>query len=210
VKPSPADLRALARRDPALGRAMKRLAPFPGFPQAAQRVQKTHFHALGRAIVHQQLAGAAARTIHDRVCALTEHKGFPTADEILALEDARLRGAGLSLNKLLALRDLASKVNAGHVDLRRIARKSDERVIEELVQVRGIGEWSAHMFLMFRLGRLDVMAPGDLGVREGVRRLDGLEQRPTPKETLARSEAWRPLRSVACWYLWRLAEEKPR
>jgi DNA-3-methyladenine glycosylase II len=208
MKPTPAQLRALARRDPALGRAMKRLDAFPGFPGAAQKVQKTHFHALCRSIVYQQLAGAAAKTIHDRVCALTEHKGFPKPDEVLAIEDARLRGAGLSLNKLLALRDLAGRVARGELDLQRVARRSDERVIEELIQVRGIGEWSAHMFLMFRLGRLDVMAPGDLGVREGVRRLDGLKERPTPKEALARSEVWRPLRTVACWYMWRLTEEK--
>jgi len=208
MKPSPAELRALARRDPALGRAMKRVPPFPTFPDAAQRVQRTHFHALARAIVFQQLAGAAARTIHGRVCALTPGPHFPRPTEILTLPDDRLRGAGLSRNKLLALRDLAGKIESGELDLIRIARRTDERIVEELVQVRGIGEWSAQMFLIFRLGRLDVMPTTDLGVREGARRLDDLKERPTPKELLARSESWRPLRSVASWVLWRLTEVK--
>lgn len=208
MKPTTTQLRELARRDPALGRAMKHLEPFPGFPGGAQKAYRTHFHALARAIVYQQLAGAAAKTIHDRVCALSQHGGFPKPEELLALDDQPLRGAGLSQNKLLALRDLAGRIERGELALARIGRKPDERVIEELVAVRGIGPWTAQMFLMFRLGRLDVMAPDDLGVQEGLRRLDGLAARPKPKEALARSEAWRPLRSVACWYLWRLAEEK--
>lgn len=207
MKPTASELRALARRDPALGRAMQRVAPFPGFPAAAQRLQRTHFHALARTIVYQQLAGAAAKTIHDRVVALTPGTQFPRPEEILALSDERLRGAGLSRNKLAALRDLASKIAAGELDLARIARLSDERVVEALTRVRGIGEWSAQMFLIFRLGRLDVMPATDLGVREGVRRLDGLAERPPPKEVLARAEVWAPLRSVASWVLWRVAEE---
>jgi DNA-3-methyladenine glycosylase II len=208
MKPEASDLRALARRDPALGRAMRRVAPFPGFPAAAQRVQRTHFHALARAVIYQQLAGAAARTIHDRVVALTPGARFPRPDEILALADERLRGAGLSRNKLAAIRDLAEKVASGELDLARVARMSDERVTAALTRVYGIGEWSAQMFLIFRLGRLDVMPATDLGVREGVRRLDGLGERPTPREVLARAEAWAPLRSVASWVLWRVAEEK--
>ena len=187
---------------------MKRVPPFPSFPDAAQRVQRTHYEALTRAIVFQQLAGAAARTIHGRVCALTPGPRFPKPAEILALPDERLRGAGLSRIKLLAVRDLASRIERGELNLIRIARRADERVIEDLIQVRGIGEWSAQMFLIFRLGRLDVMPTTDLGVREGARRLDGSKERPTPKDLLARSECWRPLRSVASWVLWRLTEEK--
>jgi DNA-3-methyladenine glycosylase II len=206
-KPSPADLRALARRDPALGRAMKRLPVFPGFPQAEHR-RLPHFHFLARAIVFQQLATAAARTIHDRVCVLTPGPHFPTAEELLALSDDQLRKAGLSRGKLAALRDLASRVVAGELDLARTPRMRDENVIEHLVPVRGIGVWTAQMFLIFRLGRLDVMPTTDLGVQEGIRRLDGLGERPSPKEALARFEAWRPLSSVASWYMWRLAEEK--
>jgi 3-methyladenine DNA glycosylase/8-oxoguanine DNA glycosylase len=172
-------------------------------------VIRSHFHALARSIVYQQLAGAAARTIHDRVAALTPSGRFPTATELLALPEERLRGAGLSRNKLASLRDLAERVGSGRLRLTSIARLDDEGVVERLVEVRGVGRWTAEMFLIFRLGRLDVMPATDLGVREGLRRLDGLGERPTPAEVLARAEPWRPLRSVASWVLWRLAEEAP-
>lgn len=186
---------------------MQRLAPFPGFPEPDHK-RRPHFHALARAIIFQQLAGKAAETIHGRVVALTPGASFPTPREVLELPDERLRGAGLSRNKLLALRDLANKVHSGELDLARIARRGDQHVIDALVTVRGIGEWSAQMFLMFRLGRLDVMPCADLGIQEGLRRLDGLPERPKPKEVLARSTPWRPLASVASWYLWRLTEDK--
>ncbi len=207
MKPTPAELRGIARRDPALGAALRSVPPFPGFPEGAQAVQRTHFHALARAIVYQQLAGAAARTIHGRVVALTAGRGFPRPEELLELPDEALRGAGLSRAKLAALRDLSTRVVSGELKLRSIGRRSDEDVVEELTQVRGIGEWSAQMFLIFRLGRLDVLPTGDLAVREGVRRLDGLAERPTPAQVLARGEPWRPLRSVASWVLWRLSEQ---
>lgn len=206
-KPGAAALRALDRSCPALAAARRRVAPFPGFP--APGGPRTHFHALGRAIVHQQLAGAAARTIHDRVCALAAGRGFPTAAEILELPDERLRAAGLSGNKLLSLRDLAERSLDGRLRLRSLGRFDDETVIEELIAVRGIGRWTAQMFLMFRLGRLDVLAPDDLGLQEGMKRLDGLAARPRPKELAARAEDWAPLRSVASWVLWRLTEEPP-
>ena len=197
--------RALARRDPLLGAAMRRLPPFPGFPTGVL-ARGTHFHALARAIVYQQLATRAAATIHARVCALTRGKAFPSPSELLAMPIKRLRAAGLSQAKALALLDLAARFESGELRHRSLGRLDDERVIERLVAVRGIGVWSAQMFLIFRLGRLDVMPTGDLGVREGVRCLDGLAERPSPQEVLARSERWRPLRSVASWTLWRLVE----
>lgn len=206
--PSTTDLRALARRDPRLGAVLRTVAPFPGFPQAAQRVQRTHWEALARAIVFQQLATKAAETIHARVCALSEGPRFPSVSEFLALEDTPLRGAGLSRNKLLALRDLASRIDDGRLVLRGLHRVSDEGIVERLVAVRGIGEWSAHMFLIFRMGRLDVGPAGDLGVQEGLRLLDGLAERPTQKLALARMEVWRPLRSVGAWAMWRLVEAR--
>ena len=205
MQPSPTDLRALARRDPALGRAMKRLEPFPGFPTAEYR-RRTPYEALARAIVFQQLAGAAASTIHGRVCKLTPGPRFPSPAELLALPDETLRSAGLSRGKLAALRDLATHVQNGSLDFRQLVRAPDEAVVEALTEVRGIGPWTARMFLLFRLGRLDVFAPDDLGLREGARILDGLNERPTPKELEARAELWRPLRSVASWYLWRLVD----
>ncbi|MCK6445790.1 MAG: DNA-3-methyladenine glycosylase 2 family protein [Planctomycetes bacterium] len=186
---------------------MKRLPRFPGFPGAAQRAQRTHFHALARAILFQQLHWKAATTIHDRVVALTPGAGFPSAKELLALDSSALRSAGVSSNKERALRDLARRVASGELDLARVSRKPDEHVIAALTEVHGIGEWSAQMFLLFRLGRLDVMPCTDLGIQEGLRRLDGLRDRPKPKQVLARSDAWRPLRSVASWYLYRLTDE---
>ena len=209
MKPGPKELAALARRDPALGRALRRVAPFPGFPDGAARVIRSHFHALARSIVYQQLAGKAAKTIHDRVASLTPSGNFPTAAELLALPEERLRGAGLSRNKLAALRDLSEHVESGRLKLASIGRLDDEAIVERLVEVRGIGRWTAEMFLIFRLGRLDVMPATDLGVQEGLRRLDGLAGRPKPAEVLERSQPWRPLRSVASWVLWRVAEEEP-
>ena len=204
--PSSAQVRALARRDPAMGRAIKRLEPFPGFPIPGEH--RSHYEALARAIVFQQLAGAAASTIWNRVCALTPGKGLPRAPELLALKEKSLRGAGLSGNKYLSLRDLATRVDEGNLQLARMSRWQDERIIETLTEVRGIGPWTAQMFLLFRLGRLNVMAPEDLGLQEGLRLLDGLAERPTSRELGLRAEVWEPLCSVASWYLWRLVDEE--
>ncbi|HJP02566.1 MAG TPA: DNA-3-methyladenine glycosylase 2 family protein [Planctomycetota bacterium] len=207
MKPSPPQLRVLARRDPMLGAVLRRFPPFPGFPEGVARRPRTHFEELARAIVHQQLAGAAARTIWGRVRALRDGSGAVGPETIARLSDEALRGAGLSRGKLAALRDLSARAADGRLRLRSIGRRSDEEVIEHLVQVFGIGVWTAQMFLLFRLGRLDVIAPGDLGLQEGLRLLDGLDQRPTPAELERRAEVWRPLRSVAAWALWRLVDE---
>ncbi|MCP3914249.1 MAG: DNA-3-methyladenine glycosylase 2 family protein [bacterium] len=207
TRPTPAQLRALARRDPVLGTALKRVPRYPGFPNRDQPY-RTHYQALARSITSQQLSTKAARTIHDRVCALTPGRSFPRPPELLELTDGALRGAGLSQGKLLALRDLATRIEDGSLRLAPIGRKGDEDVIEALTRVRGIGVWTAQMFLMFRLGRLDVMAGGDLGLQEGLRRLDGLDERPGPAELLERAEVWAPLRSVASWVLWRILEEE--
>lgn len=204
MKPTAREIAALARRDRRLGAALRRVAPFPGFPSRSLHGYQSHFHALARAIVYQQLSGKAAATIHGRLSALTPGARFPRPDELLRLSDAELRGAGLSQAKVLALRDLAGRIESGELALARIARLSDEAIVEKLVAVRGIGVWSAQMFLLFRLGRLDVMPATDLGVQAGLARLDGLAQRPTPKQLEARAEAWRPLRSVASWVLWRV------
>ena len=203
--PDPEELEALARRDPVLGAAMARLDAFPGFPHGPL-ARGTHFQSVARSITHQQLAGAAARTIHARCCALTPGPRFPNPDECLELPDAAFLGAGLSAAKTRAIRDLASRCADGRVRLRAAGRMTDEDVVAMLSSVWGIGEWTAQMFLIFRLGRLDVMPAGDLGVREGVRILDGLAERPTPKQVLLRAEPWRPLRSVAAWMMYRLCD----
>ena len=206
MKPTADQLRDLASRDPVLGAAMDCLPPFPGFPSGIG-ARGSHFQAIARSISYQQLAAAAATTIYGRVCALTPGPGFPTVEECLELSDADFRSAGFSAAKTRAVKDLAGKCTAGSVRLRSVSRMTDTEVVKMLSSVWGIGEWTAQMFLMFRLGRLDVMPAGDLGVQEGLRILDGLEERPGPAVVLERAEPWRPLRSVATWALYRLCDE---
>jgi 3-methyladenine DNA glycosylase/8-oxoguanine DNA glycosylase len=169
----------------------------------------SHFHSLARAIISQQLAGKAADTIYRRVKGLVPGRSFPTTAQFLELSDEELRGAGLSRAKTRAIRDLAERVETGTLKLRVLGRQPDEEVVRRLTEVWGIGEWSAQMFLIFRLGRLDVMPAGDLGVQEGLRVLDGLAERPRPAWILKRSEPWRPLRSVASWVLWQIVDTEP-
>jgi len=206
-RPTSAALRALAQRDPALGRAMKRLEPLPDFPGSDPPGVRSHFAYLTRAIAYQQLAGKAAATIWGRVCRLTPGPQAPKAREVLELGEDALRSAGLSRAKAAAFRDLSERALDGRLKLRGYARLSDDEIVSRLVKVRGIGEWSAQMFLMFRLGRLDVLAPTDLGVQEGLRLLDGLDERPDAKRLAERGESWRPLASVGCWMMWRLVDE---
>lgn len=198
-------MEGLRARDPVLAEAMDRVPPFPGFPIPG--LYDSHFHALARSIIYQQLAGKAAQTIHGRVLALTPGPRFPRPEQLLELPEASLRGAGLSRAKTRAVLDLADKTVSGELGLRAIGRRSDEEVVKTLTTVWGIGEWTAQMFLIFRLGRLDIMPSGDLGVQEGLRRLDGLEERPTPSAVEERGAAWAPLRSVAAWVLYRLCDE---
>ena len=205
MRPTQGQLRTLSGSDPALAKAIKQVPPFPTFPTPATR-RLSHFAYLAKAITFQQLAGAAAATIWGRVCALAPGPLPPTAKELLRLPDRKLRAAGLSRNKMLSLQDLAQRVEDRRLRLRSVARRPDEEVVEELVEVRGIGPWTAQMFLIFKLGRLDVLPTGDLGVQEGMRILDGLHQRPTPRDLEARGAVWAPLRSVASWTLWRIAD----
>jgi DNA-3-methyladenine glycosylase II len=167
--------------------------------------QDSHFAALVRAITYQQLAGAAAAAIHGRL--VTALDGVVEPPALLALPDEALRGAGLSANKMASLRDLAARVLDGTVvlDPRRLPRESDAEVVARLTTVRGIGEWTAQMFLIFQLRRLDVWPTGDLGVRRGYGLAWGIPT-PTPKELERRGEELRPFRSVAAWYCWRAAE----
>ena len=205
IHPTAAQLRALRKSDPALAAAMRRVPAYPGFPHPSQR--GSHFQSLARAVVYQQLSGNAAGTIYGRVCALTEHRGFPRPADALAMGEAPLRSAGLSRAKTRCILDLADRVDAGRLKLRSIGRLPDEEIIERLTEVWGIGVWSAQMFLIFRLGRLDVMPSGDLGVQEGLRILDGLEERPSPAQLDERAQSWKPLRSVASWTLYRICDE---
>jgi len=168
------------------------------------RPRRTHFAELVRAICYQQLAGAAARTIHGRL--ETALDGTPTPEAVLALPVDKLRAAGLSANKAASIRDLAEKVLAGDVELERVARLSDDKIVRELTLVRGIGRWTAEMFLMFQLGRLDVWPIDDLGVRKGYAVLFRLDELPTARVLEPLGEPLRPYRSLAAWYCWRAAD----
>ena len=165
----------------------------------------THYDALVRSIVFQQLSGKAAGTIHDRFRALYP-RNRPRPELVLETDDAMLRGAGLSRQKIGYLRDLSARVVERTLPLAHLGRLPDDAIIEHLVQVKGIGRWTVQMFLMFRLGRPDVLPELDLGVQNAIQRAYGLRQRPTPREVLRIGEPWRPYASVASWYLWRSLE----
>ena len=158
------------------------------------------FGALVRSIVFQQLAGRAASAIHGRVLATVDGQLTPAA--LAAVPDEALRAAGLSANKLASLRDLSAKVLDGSVDLARSSRMSDEEVVDALVTVRGIGRWTAEMYLMFELRRLDVWPVGDLGVRQGYALAWGLDAPPTARELAPLGEPFRPYRSIVARYCW--------
>jgi 3-methyladenine DNA glycosylase/8-oxoguanine DNA glycosylase len=169
------------------------------------------FAALAEAIVYQQLNGRAAATIFGRFQALYPGRRFPIAEDVLATADETLRAAGLSRNKLLAIRDLAERTVQGTVpDVAALRRMPDDDVVACLTAVRGIGRWTAEMLLMFRLGRPDVLPVDDYGVRKGFAAVYRKRALPTPQELLRHGERWRPFRSVASWYLWRAAEAAPR
>ncbi len=174
-------------------------------PPSIPASHETHLGTLVRAITYQQLAGPAARSIHGRLLAALG--GEVTAEGLLALPDDTLRGAGLSAAKTASLRDLSAKVLDGTVMLesRRIARLSDEAIVTQLSSVRGVGRWTAEMFLIFQLRRLDVWPTGDLGVRRGY----GLAwdiPTPPPKQLETLGDPFRPYRSIVAWYCWRASE----
>ena len=193
----------LAKRDRALGKWMKRIGPLEmdGWRKPFDTVD-----ALSRSILYQQLSGKAAATIVSRVeAAAASRKLVPEA--LARLDDPALRACGVSGNKVLALRDLCRRAEAGEVPAARALPKLDDAMlVEQLTAVRGIGRWTVEMLLIFRLGRPDVLPVDDLGVRKGAQVLDGLEVAPTPKALLARGADWGPYRTLASLYLWRIAD----
>jgi len=196
----PAAAAILADRDPVI----RRLVAEAGPPRLS-RTTETHFGTLVRAIVYQQLAGRAAAAIHGRLIAAMD--GEVTPERLLTLSAQTLRSAGLSARKAASLQDLATKVLDGTVVLNPagLRAQSDAEVIERLSAVQGIGKWTAEMFLMFQLRRLDVWPTGDLGVRKGFGLAWGIPA-PTPKQLEPLGDPYRPYRSVVAWYCWRAAE----
>jgi 3-methyladenine DNA glycosylase/8-oxoguanine DNA glycosylase len=194
---------ALGRADRKLARVIKHAGPFTHRPEKIQ----SPFQALLRAIVYQQLSGKAAATILGRVHALHPSGTRLKAEALLATPDEKLRGAGLSRGKVLAVKDLAAKTLDGTVPtLARLKKMSDAEIVSRLVAVRGIGPWTVEMLLIFRLGRPDVLPTSDFGVRSGFMLTYGTENLPAAKELLAYGERWRPFRSVASWYMWRAVD----
>jgi DNA-3-methyladenine glycosylase II len=187
--------------DPVVAALIDRHGPYE------PRISPDPYARLLTAILFQQLAGNAARAIMRKWLALygTEER-VPSPDEILATTEDQFRSAGVSKQKASYFRDLALHITEGRLDFDRIEELPDDEVIVKLTAVKGIGTWTAHMFLMFHLARPDVLPVGDLGVRNGMRVAYGLAKTPTPKEAEAIGEKWRPYRSAGSWYMWRAAE----
>ncbi len=193
----------VARRDRIMAKLMQRIGPF-----RLPKPSADHFAALAESILYQQLAGAAAAAIHGRFLAL--FNGFLSPKAVLALRPQKLRAVGLSRNKVASIRDLAAKVADGTVPLDHVSRLSDEEIITRLSVVRGIGPWTAKMFLIFQLRRLDVWPVEDYGVRKGYSLAHGLRKLLTPKQLEVKGERFRPYRTVAAWYCWRAVHEARR
>ena len=194
-------MRHLRRVDAVLGRLIDECGPYP------PRSPGNPYEALIRSIMFQQLAGAAASAILGRLLALYgSDERFPTPEELLGTTDEEFRAAGVSRQKSGYLRDLARHLQDGSLDLGELPASDDAEVIERLTVVRGVGVWTAQMFLMFQLGRLDVLPVGDLGVRRGMQVAYGLEEAPSPAEATGIGAPWSPYRSVGAWYMWRAAD----
>jgi DNA-3-methyladenine glycosylase II len=200
----------LREAEVALVSADRRFAPIVRRVGPCQLERARHFRpfeALLTSITHQQLSGKAAQTILGRVKERLADGAFPTPEQVLRARMPTLRACGLSGNKALALKDLAAKTLDGTVPTSRaLHRLDDETIIARLTEVRGVGRWTVEMMLMFRLGRLDVMPVDDLGVRKGFSQLARLADVVKPKALLAESERWRPYRTVASWYCWRVLD----
>lgn len=169
------------------------------------RTEWTHFDALLRSIVYQQLSGKAAATIHGRVLTLIGD-GDGAANRIVATSHEAFRAAGLSTQKANYVRNLAEHVLDGSLPVDSLHELDDDAIIAALTQVKGIGKWSAQMFMMFRLGRPDILPDLDLGVQKGIQKAYRLRKLPTPKQVLRRGAKWAPYRTVASWYMWRILE----
>jgi len=190
----------LRKSDPILRGIIDRVGP------CRMEFGEPQFAALAESIVYQQLNGKAAATIFERFAALA---GEPlTPEGILNLSDAQLRSVGLSKQKSAYLKDLAAKTAAGTLDFARLPELSDDEVIEHLTQVKGIGVWTAHMFLMFSLQRPNVLPTGDYGVQVAIKKHYRKRKLPKPKDMEKIARAWEPYRSVACWYMWRSLDIK--
>ena len=194
-----AGLEHLSAADSVMADLISRIGPF------RMTLDGDRFRSLVRSIISQQISGSAARSIRQRLEKMLA-PGKITAEKLARLSPAELRSAGISPQKSRYLHDLATKVQNGEVPLRHLARMPDEEAIAELVQVKGIGVWTAQMFLMFSLGRLDVFPHDDLGIRAALRNLYRLRDLPGKDASHRIAKPWRPYATIACWYCWRSLE----
>ncbi len=192
-----AAIRHLRRADPRLAAVIRRVGP------CGLRPQRQAFRSLVEAIVSQQISGQAAEAILGRFRALCPDRPFPSPKDVLAVPADRLRGAGLSNQKTAYVRDLAARLSDGTIRPRRFHRQTDDEIVEELIQVKGIGRWTAEMFLIFSLNRLNVLPVDDLGLRKAMQRVYRLRKLPSAETTLRVAAPWHPYCTVATWYLWR-------
>ncbi|HMK28367.1 MAG TPA: DNA-3-methyladenine glycosylase [Terriglobales bacterium] len=195
-------VRHLKKSDPVLAAIIERVGP------CRLTFRDPTFENLVRSIAFQQLHGSAARAIFNRL--VEAAGGTLTPQSILALTEAQMRAAGLSKQKLSYIRDLAERTHRGEIDFLRLPEMSDQDVIAHLTRVKGIGVWSAQMFLIFALRRPNVMPTADYGINSAIRRAYRKRKMPKPKHVLKLAEPWHPYRSIACWYLWRYVEMKDR
>ena len=193
----------LARRDPVMAGLVEMAGPCR---LAERRGDRTHFEALCESVVYQQLAGKAAASIYARLCDALG--GRPTPEAVVGAAEPALRAAGLSAAKARCVLAVAERAASGELPLDDLDALSDDDLVARLSSVPGIGRWTAEMFLIFQLRRLDVWPVGDYGVRKGYARAYGLSDLPTPKALMARGEPFRPYRSVAAWYCWRAVDTK--
>jgi len=196
-------LTQLSRRDPVLKVLIKKYGACALKPIGPNK----YFESLVDAIISQQISARAAATMYKRFTVLL--KGSITAQDVLKLSDAKMRSAGISPQKAAYLRDLAKRWQDGAVRHRTFAKLTDEEVIHELIAVKGIGRWTAEMFLIVSLGRLDVLPVDDLGLQKAIQKAYGLQKRPSERTIRRIAEHWKPYRSVGVWYMWKSLDNKP-
>ena len=184
------------KKDPKLAKIIKQVGDYN------VKITKNRYQSLVEAIIAQQLSGAAAGAILKKFKKLYKAK-FPKPIEVIKTSDSKLRSAGLSKMKISYIKDLSKKIEKNQLNMRKISTQNDEYVIEQLTSVRGIGRWTAEMFLIFSLGRLDVLPVGDLGLKKGIQLMYSFDNLPDERKIEELAETWRPFRTVATWYLWK-------
>lgn len=195
----------ISQNDKTLARYIKKVGPCTLAPSQGQ----SPFSSLLNAIVYQQLHAKAAETILNRFLALYPGKRFPTPEDVLKTSEKKMLSAGLSRSKMLSIKDLALKTQEGVVpSTKQIKKMSNEEIQARLTSIRGIGRWTVDMFLIFKLGRLDVVAATDYGVRQGFKLVYRLKELPSPEQIEVKSKKWQPYASLASWYFWRVLELK--